>query len=182
MTPHLAAFFATSIDGYIARADGGLDWLEVPNPLGEDYGFDAFLSGCDALVMGRRTYETVRTFGEWPYGERRVVVLSGHRIELPDPIADRVSVWSGMPQEIVARLAAEGRSRVYVDGGETIRRFLAAGLMDEMTITRIPILLGDGIALFGPGIPETRLRSRETRPFANGLVQTRYEIVRDGAE
>lgn len=181
MNPQVAAFCATSVDGYLARADGGLDWLDVPGaPDGEDYGYGAFVAQVDALVMGRRTYETVRGFDAWPYGDLPVRVLSSKPLPVPAALADRVSTVSDAPARIVARLAAEGRPRIYVDGGETIRRFLAAGCIDTLILTRIPILLGDGIPLFAPGGPETRLIHQETRTFPNGLVQSRYAVAREG--
>lgn len=173
-------FIATSLDGFIAREDGGIDWLGDPAAGAEDHGFQAFFDSVDALVMGRNTYELVRTFPSWPYGEKRVVVLTSRPLDLPPAHRGRAEAMSGSPTEVVARLAARGHRRLYVDGGVTIQRFLLEGLIDEMVITRIPILLGSGIPLFGDLPHDVHLRHLETRSYESGLVQSRYEVL--GAE
>lgn len=165
-----AVFIATSLDGRIARADGGLDWLDAAQGSGEDYGYAAFFGSVDALVMGRRTYEKVLTFGAWPYAGKRCIVLT----RTPRASLHGEEFSSEAPSALVERLQREGVRRVYVDGGEVIRSFLRAGLIDELTLSVLPIVLGDGIPLFADGLPEQRLSLEATTPFPSGLVQLRY--------
>lgn len=164
-------FCATSLDGFLARPDGALDWLpESP----EDHGYAAFMAGIDALVMGRKTYETVLGFGgAWPF-TKPVVVLSRHPLK-PAPAGAKVERMEGEPAAIVQALAARGLQELYVDGGVTLTRFLAAGLVDRMTLTRIPVLLGAGLPLFGPLDGDRRFRHVATRSWPSGLVQSVYE-------
>lgn len=174
-------FIATSLDGFIAREDGGIDWLhsadgETAAP--EDYGFQAFFDSVDAMVIGRNTYELVRGFGGWAYGKKPVFVLTTRPLEIPAEIAETVESMNGSPTEIVRRLEHRGFERLYVDGGRTIQGFLAEGLIDRMIITRIPVLIGRGIPLFGPVPRDIRLRHIETRSWPTGLVQGEYEVIR----
>jgi dihydrofolate reductase len=171
-----SVFVATSLDGFIARKDGGLDWLGDAGESGEDYGFKAFMDSVDVLVMGRNTYEKVMTFGDWPYGEKPVVVLSSRTVEIPAAPQATVSYSSETPRELVERLSTKGASHLYVDGGITIQRFLDAGLIDELTITRIPVLLGEGIPLFGRLAKDLSLYHLQTRVFSNGYVQSTYGV------
>jgi dihydrofolate reductase len=173
-----SVFIGISLDGFIAREDGGIDWLhESGGDPGEDYGYGAFFDSVDALVMGRNTFDLVLTFPEWPYGTKPVIVLTSRPLEIPGALADRVSTLSGPPEEIVRRLGERGLTHVYVDGGKTIQSFLAAGLIQRMTITRLPILIGTGIPLFGPVPHDIKLRHVETRTYGNGLVQSTYDVV-----
>ncbi len=169
-----SVFIATSLDGFIARANGDLDWL--PPGGGEEHGYDAFMATVDALVIGRKTFETVLTFDTWPYGEKPVYVLSTGTLA-PAPPGAAVERMSGAPAEIVSQLAARGVRHAYVDGGITIQRFLQAGLIQRLTITRIPVLLGAGIPLFGTLQHDIVLRHVATRQYASGLVQSDYEVV-----
>lgn len=173
-----SVFIATSLDGFIAREDGRIDWLpsEFPAPDAEDYGYGEFISKVDTLVMGRKTFETALTFGEWPYGGKRVVVLSRRPLEIPKPLAESVEHMAASPAEVIQTLAKRGASHIYVDGGATIQGFLKAGLIQEMTITRIPILLGSGISLFGRLEEDIKLRHISTRAFPSGFVQSKYEL------
>jgi len=168
-----SVFIGTSLDGFIARANGDLDWL--PPGGGEEHGYDAFMATVDALVIGRKTYETVLTFDTWPYGEKPVYVLSTRALApaLPGAVVERLS---GAPAEIVAQLAARGVGHVYVDGGITIQGFLQAGLIQRLIITRIPVLLGAGIPLFGALHQDIHLTHVGTRQYASGLVQSEYVI------
>jgi dihydrofolate reductase len=168
-----SVFIATSLDGFIARANGDLDWL--PPGGGEEHGYDAFMATVDALVIGRKTFETVLTFDTWPYGEKPVYVLSTRPLApaLPGAVVERMS---GAPAEIVSQLAARGVQHAYVDGGITIQRFLQAGLIQRLIITRIPVLLGAGIPLFGALQRDIALRHVETRQYASGLVQSEYVV------
>ena len=171
-------YVGVSVDGYIARADGGLDWLEAGGgAAGEDYGFAEFFASVDVLVVGRNTYEKVRTFGGWPYGDKPVVVLTSRDIEIPPEIQGTVEAMAGAPHEILQRLAERGASHVYVDGGRTAQQFLAAGLIQRLVLTRIPVLIGSGIPLFGPVPHDVKLRHVSTRAYDSGLVQTEYEVV-----
>lgn len=171
-----SVFIATSLDGYIARRDGGLDWLPGMDAA-EDYGFRAFMATVDALVMGRNTFDTVlRLGGRWLYGRKLVVVLSSRPLATALPRGAVVEHMSGSPREVVARLDERGMRHLYVDGGVTIQRFLEAGLIQRLTITRIPVLLGDGIPLFGPLSHDIRLRHVATRSYPNGLVQSEYAV------
>ncbi|GDX81572.1 deaminase [Deltaproteobacteria bacterium] len=167
-----SVFIATSLDGYIARADGGLDWLEVVNQPGEDYGFAAFSAGIDTMLIGRGTWDSCLAFPEWPYEGKRVVVLT-HR----DTAADHGELLRAGPvADVFDELATMGAKRVYVDGGVVIRQCLAAGLVQDLTISVIPVILGDGIRLFDSGLPETALQLIESRSWPSGLVQVRYEV------
>lgn len=178
-SPKVSVFIAASLDGFIARPDGGLDWLEgAEDAGGEDYGYGRLMASVDRLVMGRNTFDTVLAFPAWPYGETPVVVLTHRPLALPAGFPGRVSVSAETPGALVQRLGDEGARHLYVDGGRTIQGFLAAGVVDEMTLTRIPVLLGAGIPLFGPTGGDILLRHVETRAFPNGYVQSTYRIPR----
>lgn len=169
-----SVFVGTSLDGFIARTNGELDFL--PPEGGESHGFDEFLATVDAVVMGRKTYETVLAFGTWFYGEKPVFVLSSHA--LAEPILGAVvERMSGSPAHIVAALAARRIEHIYVDGGVTIQQFLQAGLIQRLVITRVPVLIGSGIPLFGPLQRDIALKHVTTRQFASGLVQSEYVIA-----
>lgn len=175
-----AVFIATSLDGYIARPDGSIDWLDQANagaPRGEDFGFGAFFDSVDAVVIGRKTYDLVRSLGgEWPYGRKRIVVFSSGKPDIPNAIAGTVSAWSGTPTELAARLSDDGVERAYIDGGMTIQSFLRDGLIQEITITLIPVILGSGIRLFGSVDRDLYLELVETRNWDCGFVQTTYRV------
>ncbi|MBV8543673.1 MAG: dihydrofolate reductase [Acidobacteria bacterium] len=168
-----SVFIATSLDGFIARENGAIDWLPA-NP--EPHGYDEFIASVDAIVIGRKTFETVLAFGGWFYGKTPVVVLSSKAAELKAPEGANCDFMSGDPKEITARLDERGINHVYVDGGVTIQRFLEAGLIQSLIITRIPVLLGSGIPLFGPLSRDVRLTHVATRSFAEGLVQSEYTV------
>ncbi len=167
-----SVFIATSLDGFIARLDGGLDWL--PEGGGEPHGYPEFMATVDALVIGRGTYETVRAFPAWPYGATPVVVLSSTLARLDPPPGAVCDLMSGEPAALVASLAARGLHHLYIDGGLTIQRFLRAGLIERLILTRIPVLLGSGLPLFGPLPGDVRFSHVATRTYASGLVQSEY--------
>ena len=179
MTIKCSVFIATSLDGWIARKNGEIDWLTAPNPagVGEDYGYKTFFDSVDALVMGRKTFELVLTFGEWPYADKRVIVLSSGSPHIPENLSGKVESTSLPPTDLVAQLATQGIRHVYVDGGKTIQSFLRAGLIDEMIITRIPVLIGDGIPLFGELEHDTQFEHIETQSYKSGFVQSRYKLI-----
>ena len=168
MPVRFAVFVGTSLDGFIARPDGGIDWLKPYE--GEDYGYAEFFASVDALVIGRGTYDTVLAFPRWPYGDKRVIVCTSRA---PPPVRHE-EFWSGPIRPLAERLDREGVRRVYVDGGEVIRAFLREGLVDELTIGIVPHLLGAGRPLFESGLPELKLRLLEAKTFPSGLVQVRY--------
>ncbi|MCA9930974.1 MAG: dihydrofolate reductase [Anaerolineales bacterium] len=179
-----SVYIATSLDGFIARENGDLDWLPgadgsqvEANPEDGDFGYSAFIESVDVLVMGRGTFEKVLSFGgAWPYGDKRVVVLSSRLTRLPDNLPQTVELKSGTPTDVVKELAASGAEHLYVDGGKTIQAFLNAGLIQELTITRIPVLIGSGLPLFGPVHKDLKLRHVETCVFSNGFVQSKYVV------
>ncbi len=169
-----SVFVGVSVDGFIARRDGALDFLDAGG--GEPHGFEEFFASVDALVMGRKTYETVLGFGGWFYGKKPVFVLSSQELA-PPPTEAVVERMAGPPTEIVAALAGRGFEHIYVDGGRTIQEFLRAGQIQRLIITHVPVLIGSGIPLFGALDRDTRLTHVDTRQYANGLVQTEYLIA-----
>lgn len=168
-----SVFVGASVDGFIARRNHDLDFLpDSPEP----HGYDEFIATVDTIVFGRNTFEKVLTFGAWPYSqEMRVVVLSSQPLELPK--GANVEQMSGEPAEIFARLEAMGVQHAYVDGGITIQRFLNVGLIHRMIVTRVPVLIGDGIPLFGSLPHDVRLKHVMTRSYPSGLVQTEYDVI-----
>jgi dihydrofolate reductase len=181
MNTTCSVFIATSLDGFIARSDGEIDWLNEANrlvPSGEDCGFGEFMASVDALVMGRNTFEMALSFGSWPYGNTPVIVLSSRMTSLPTDVPDTVSLFSDSPAALVAELSAQGLHHLYIDGGRTIQSFLAAALIDDITITIIPILLGSGIPLFGPLSADIQLEHLSTHAYDFGFVQSRYRVVK----
>jgi dihydrofolate reductase len=175
-----SVFIATSLDGFIARSDGSIDWLPTPTFDGEDYGYTEFFSSVDTLVLGRNTYELALTFHEWPYTGKKVVVLSSGSPHIPDNLRGKVEIASSTPAELVQRLSEAGSRHIYIDGGKTIQGFLIAEFVDELTVTRIPILIGQGIPLFGPLKQDIKLQLVESKTFMNGLVQYRYRVIKHG--
>jgi dihydrofolate reductase len=171
----VSVFVGTSVDGFIARSNGSFDFL--PADGGEPHGYDEFIASVDALVIGRNTFETVLSLPAWPYGKKRVVVLSSRPIDLSAVREGVVEQMAGSPTEIVARLAATGARHLYVDGGITIQKFLRAGLVQSITVTRVPVLIGSGIPLFGALPRDLRLRHVGTRQYPSGLVKSEYQVL-----
>ena len=174
-----SVFIATSLDGYIARANGGLDWLTGVESASteQDYGYQEFMDTVDTIIVGRKTFELVLTFDTWPYSAKKVVVLSSRPNAVPPHLVDNVEWLSLPPQHLVERLAAQGATHLYIDGGKTIRGFLNAGLIDELSITRVPILIGTGVPLFGPLNHDVSLTHIATQQFENGFVQGKYRVA-----
>jgi dihydrofolate reductase len=170
----ISVFIGASVDGFIARTNGDLDFL--PEGGGEPHGYVEFMAGIDALVIGRKTFETVLAFPVWPYGDKRTVVLSNTPLDFSVVRDGNVEQMSGPPAEIVSKLAAGGAHNLYIDGGITIQRFLRAGLIQRLIITRVPVLIGDGIPLFDSLPRDIRLQHVATRHYPSGLVQTEYVI------
>lgn len=171
----VTVFIGTSLDGFIARPNGDLDWL--PADGGEPHGYNELLASVDAIVIGRKTFEKVLTLGPWPYGDKRVVVLSSRPVDLSAASGGVVEQMAGPPAEIVSQLASGGARHLYVDGGITIQRFLRAGLIQRLIITRVPVLIGEGVPLFGTLPRDIRLRHVATRHYPSGLVSSEYHVV-----
>jgi dihydrofolate reductase len=169
-----SVFVGTSLDGYMARPDGAFDFL--PANGGEPHGYEEFIASVDALIIGRNTYEVVLGLDPWPYAQKPVFVLSTRALE-DVPAGAVVERLSGTPQEIVSTLTARGIRHAYIDGGLTIQSFLRAGLIQRLTITRVPVLIGRGIPLFGPTDRDVSLRHIATQQYATGLVKSEYEVV-----
>ena len=172
--PKISVYIAMSIDGYIARKDGSIDWLEQGHVGDEDYGFKKFFNSIDALVLGRNTYETVSAFDKWPYTGKRVIVLSDTLKE----VRMETELFSGPLTHLISMLHSDGIQHVWVDGGITISKFLEAGLVDHITISIIPVILGSGIPLFSFMNIEQVCRFISTQSFPSGLVQLQYEVIK----
>ncbi len=173
-----SVFIATSLDGYIARENGELDWLsgfENDDPT-EDYGYQQFMDSIDLLIMGRHTFEKVLTFSQWPYPDKRVWVASSNFPEISEDLKDRVQVVNQEPRKLLEIAEEQGNKHVYIDGGRTIQDFLKTGLIHELIITRLPVLIGSGIPLFGKLNEDVKFDHIETKTFSNGLVQSRYRL------
>ncbi|MBI3132177.1 MAG: dihydrofolate reductase [Acidobacteria bacterium] len=172
----VSVFVGVSVDGFMARTNHDLDWL--PEGGGEPHGYEEFMATIDALVIGRKTFEKVLTFDPWPYGSKRVVVLSRSSLDFSGVKGGVLEQMSGSPAEILHQLSLSGARNIYVDGGITIQGFLDAGLIQRLIITRVPVLIGSGIPLFGRLSHDIRLHHVATRTFPSGLVQTEYEVLR----
>lgn len=175
-------FIATSVDGFVAREDHRLDWLTKQATGDEDYGYESFVESVDGLVMGRGSYENVRTFGEWPY-RKDVVVLSRslQQSDVPAELAGQVRISALDPVGVMQSLSEEGWTRAYVDGGRLIQSFLRCGLIEDLVLTTVPILIGEGIRLFGPLADDLDLELLSSTSFASGLVQSHYRVRADAA-
>ncbi len=171
----VSVFVGTSVDGFLARRNGSYDFL--PADGGEPHGYDEFIESVDTIVIGRITFETVLGFAAWPYGKKRVVVLSNRPVDLTAVRGGVVEQMAGPAAEIAAKLAASGARHVYVDGGITIQGFLRAGRVQRLVITRVPVLVGEGIPLFGSLGRDVRLEHVATQSYASGLVKSEYKVV-----
>lgn len=176
-----SVFIASSLDGYIARTDGSLDWLDEANktvPESEDCGYREFIADIDILIMGRNTYEKVLSLGQWPY-EKHVIVLSRKNLKIPQALQEKISHSCEPVEVLYERLRKEGIKHLYIDGGLTIQRFLAAGLIDDLIITTIPILLGKGKPLFGTIDKSIKLKHLQTKSYKFGFVQSHYQLIKN---
>lgn len=170
----LSVFIGVSLDGFIARRNGDYDFL--PANGGEPHGYDEFIATVDTILLGRNTFDVVLKLPSWPYGDRRVVVLSHRPLDLSG-ITGCVEQMSGEPAQIVSQLAASNAKHVYVDGGITVQQFLRAGYIRHLTVTRVPVLIGEGIPLFGNVSHDINLRHVDTRQYTSGLVTSEYEVI-----
>jgi len=183
MRPRASAFIATSLDGYIARPDGSIDWLDDVQtliPEGEDCGYLEFMASIDGMVMGRHSFERVLAFEQWPYEQLPVYVMSHAPVSVPVELAASVHSWQGTPAALCDRLGREGFRHLYIDGGQTIQEFLKAGLLDQITITVVPVLLGVGRPLFGPLPHDVELTLMRSQAYEFGFVQSTYRIEAAG--
>ncbi len=170
-------YIATSLDGFVAREDGGLDWLMKLDTEGDDMGFEDLMASIDGLVMGRGSYEAVAGFDDWPY-QKPVIVLSRSLAaeDIPERLRDKVLLSRESPQALMQRLEAEGWKAAYIDGGLVVQSFLREGLIDEMTLARVPVLLGAGKALFGPLNGDVDFIHTGTKSFKSGLILSHYLV------
>jgi dihydrofolate reductase len=165
-------YIATSIDGYIATKSGDTEWLhELPNPNNSDYGYSEFIANIDALIMGRNSFEKVRTFETWPY-DKKVFVLTNTLTEIPKDLIGKVEFISGKLDHILSSVHSQGFHNLYIDGGLVIQQFLEHDMIDELIITRIPILLGSGIPLFGELSKPLRFIHKETTVYDGAIVKS----------
>jgi len=181
-----SVYIATSVDGFIARKNGSVDWLEAAGnsdaDMGSqaDMGFAEYMASVDCLIMGRKCMEMISSMDltpeQWPYGDTRIIVLSNTISQAPENVRAHVEMYSGDLQALVAKLESEGHQHAYIDGGATIQAFINLQLIDEMTITRAPVLLGEGIPLFGKTLKDIKLKHAQATAFANDFVQVKYLV------
>ena len=181
-----SVFIATSADGFIATEEGGIEWLETAgNPeadLGDqaDMGMIKYMASVDCMIMGRKCMEKIASFNltpeQWPYGETRIIVLSNTVKAPPKELQDKMEMYSGEIPKLIGRLESEGFTHAYIDGGTTIQSFLNLKLINEMTITHAPILLGAGIPLFGKLVKKIKLEDAKAIAYANDFIQTHYQV------
>jgi dihydrofolate reductase len=171
----LYVYIGQSLDGYIADENGGIEWLnDIPNPEDSDFGFSEFISNIDAIVMGRNTFETVQSFGVWPYS-KPVFVISSSLHNLPEQYSDKAKILNLQPKQIIETLEKDGLKNLYIDGGALIQSFLSEDLIDELIITTIPVLLGGGIPLFGKLRKLLKFRFLKSEVLNNYLVKSYYK-------
>jgi dihydrofolate reductase len=171
----VSVFVGVSLDGFLARKNGKYDFL--PEEGGDDNGYGEFVATVDAHVIGRNTFDTVLGFAEWPFGRKLVVILSRTPARVRVPKGVNCEVMTATPKHVVARLARRGVKHIYVDGGRTIQSFLKANLVDRLIINRYPVLIGNGIPLFGALPHDIRLRHVKTQSFPRGLVKSEYRVL-----
>lgn len=173
----LSVFCGISVDGFLARPDHTFDFLDTPGQ--GPHGFEEFWSSVDAILIGRRTFNVARSFaGPWAYGKKPVFVLTHRQPDFSALKGAVVEAIAGDPRAVADQLEQRGFQHIYVDGGQTIQQFLAAGLIDRLIVTRVPVLIGDGVPLFAPIPRDIPLRHVTTQTFKGGLVQTEYAIDR----
>ncbi len=176
ITAHV--FIAASLDGFIARKDHTLDWLPQEKVEGEDPGYDTFIESVEGLIMGRASFKNVLSFGDWPY-QKPVIVLSKTLTDndIPKELKNKVEISQLSPEKIMQSVQDRGWKRVYVDGGQVVQSFIRAGLIEDLIITFIPILIGDGQRLFGPVSKDINLKLINSKAFGSGMVQNQYKII-----
>lgn len=170
-------YIAQSVDGFIAKKDDDISWLSIVDAPGEDYGYMEFVESVDTVIMGRRTYEKVLSFGmEFPHKERKTYVLSNSK----EGSDENVEYYSGDVKELINNIRSTSGKHIFVDGGaEVIKEFIRQDLIDEYVISTVPILIGNGVRLFKGSERENKLELVESNSFPTGLVQNRYIVVRE---
>lgn len=173
----LLLFIAMSLDGYIAKPDGDISFLTLVEKVGEDYGYAKFIETVDTIILGRKTYDKILSMGfDLPYGDRDIIVLT----RKTHSAKDKITFYSGSLSELISKLKSKSGLNIYCDGGaETVHQLLQKDLIDEMTVSVIPVLLGDGISLFGKGLQQKNLQLLSAESFEKGLVQLHYANVRE---
>jgi len=171
-------YIGTSLDGFIARKDGNIDWLVQFENKEINQSYIAFINTIDTILIGRGTYEKVLTFPTWPY-DKNVFVLSNSIKEIPDILKEKVTILSMEPKELLVYLSNKGFSNCYIDGGKVIQSFLKEDLIDELIITNVPVLIGSGISLFGHLDNDLQFKHILTEIYSNGLVKNRYKRKRN---
>lgn len=180
-----SVYIATSADGYIATPDGGVDWLHTAGNLeadmgSEDMGFQSFIDSVDCMIIGRKCMEMISSMNltseQWPYGDVRIVVLSNTVKEPPENLSGKIEMYSGDIQELIIKLESSGFKHAYIDGGSTITSFINLELINEMTITKAPVLLGEGIPLFGKINKSVKLEKAKVSAFPNDFIQVKYSV------
>lgn len=173
-------FIAMSLDGFIAKKDNSLDWLMKYDTKGQDQGFEEFIEKSDVLVMGSGTFRTVLGFGEWPYKKPVMVMSRSMTIDdIPEELSSSVQITDQAPKALMESLFEQGLKQVYVDGGQVIQSFLREGLIEDMTITIIPILLGQGKRLFGEIDQDIDLELLDSKKLNCGFVQNHYKLLKE---
>ena len=180
-----SVYIATSADGYIATLDGSVDWLHTAGNLevdmgSEDMGFKSFIDSVDCIIMGRKCMEMISSMNltpeQWPYGDVRIVVLSNTVKEPPENLRGKIEMYSGDIQDLIIKLENSGFKHAYIDGGSTITSFINLKLIDEMIITKVPVLLGEGIPLFGKINQNVKLENSKAAAFPNDFIQVKYSV------
>lgn len=181
-----SVYIATSIDGYIATTDGGVNWLHTSGnseaDMGDnpDMGFSRFINSIDCMIMGRKCMEVISSMDlspeQWPYDDTHIVVLSNTVKEPPENLRGKVEMYSGDIQTLIKKLESNGFKHAYIDGGSTITSFINLKLIDRMTITKAPVLLGEGIPLFGKINQNVKLKNAEATAFPNEFIQIKYDV------
>ena len=170
-------YIASSLDGFIARKDGDVSWLDACQTEGQDYGYSEFLSTIDLIVMGSRTYEQLKSFGPWPYGEIKTYVLTGR--DLPVQGGANLAIYHGSAEDLTQKIRYESQKSIWLLGGAAVARsFLKVGAVDAIILPIIPVLLGEGISLFGENGADSTLQLKEARLYQNGVVQLHYRLRR----
>ena len=176
----VSVFIGTSLDGFIARENGDIDWLDDANKQvtpGEDFGFKSFLESVDQIIMGRKTFDQVMKFDNWPYNNTKMIVLTSKNIEIPEKLRETVTTSNtSSPEQLIKELSDQSINHIYIDGGIVIQDFLSARLVDEITVTIVPILIGKGKSFSGLLSKDLSLEHLKTTVFNFGFVQVKYKI------
>lgn len=175
MSNEIKLFIAQTLDGYIARADGALDWLdELASPQGEDYGYANFLTTISTIIMGRNTYQQILSFGvDWPYAEQKTIIFTTNKtMEVSTP---NTEISDELNTQYVQKIKDSAQGNIWiVGGGKLIQSFLAIDAIDEMIISQVPRILGQGIRLFPEGTKETPLQLVTTTNYDKGVINLKY--------